>query len=131
MSKTQKFTEEYFRRRLTADEYHILRQKGTEPPFSGKYLYLDEDGVYCCRACGQKLFLSQHKFHSASGWPSFYKAIKNSVEICLDFSHFMIRNEVICNRCRSHLGHLFHDGYRTTDLRYCINSLALQFKKRH
>ena len=127
---TIQLTDDYFRKNLTDEEYQILRQKGTEPPFSGKYLYCDEEGFYYCRACGQKLFLSRYKFHSDSGWPSFSKAVRGAVEIRLDFSHFMIRSEVICSCCGSHLGHLFYDYGGKTGLRYCINSLAMQFIKR-
>ena len=129
-SKTnQQFNDTFFRQKLTSDEYYVMRQKGTEAPFSGKYLYWEEKGYYRCRACGQKLFSSHHKFQSGSGWPSFDEAIKNSVEIHIDFSHFMVRNEVICRNCGSHLGHLFYDYGGKTGLRYCINSVALQFKK--
>ena len=128
-TKQGRFNESYFRKKLSAAEYHILRQKGTEPPFSGRYLYCDESGTYYCRACGQRLFSSRHKCQSGSGWPSFNKALSGAVQIRPDFRHFMIRREVLCRRCGSHLGHLFYDGFCVPDIRYCINSAALKFRK--
>ena len=127
----KKYTDSYFRKKLTPQEYIVMRQKGTEPPFSGKYLYSDEKGIYCCRACGQRLFLSEYKFRSPSGWPSFRSVIKGSIKIQLDFTHFMLRDEVLCRRCGSHLGHLFYDGFASEEVRYCINSVALQFRKKN
>ena len=127
----QHYDDSFFRERLSPAEYQIMRQGGTEPPFSGRYLYWDKAGIYCCRACGQKLFLSDTKFQSASGWPAFHKAIKGAVTIRPDLSHFMIRHAVICSRCASHLGHLFYNDYGHKNLRYCINSVALRFRKKN
>lgn len=127
VKQSQKFTDAFFRKKLSADEYKILRQKGTEPPFSGRYLYWDRAGFYCCRGCGQKIFLSRYKFHSDSGWPSFHKAVNGAVELRPDIGLFMLQNEVICSRCHSHLGHLFFDDTLGGHFRYCINSAALEF----
>ncbi len=123
-------TEEEWRRELTPQEYAILRQAATERPFTGEYVDTETEGMYVCRACGQPLFSSQTKFHSGSGWPSFWDVIQEgNVELRSDRSHGMVRTEVLCSRCGSHLGHLFEDGPRdTTGLRYCINSAALRLK---
>lgn len=114
---------------LSPEAYHVLREKGTERPGSGKYLHFNEQGVYECAACGNKIFDSDAKFDSGCGWPSFDKAIPGSVKIQKDFSHFMIRDEVLCARCGSHLGHVFKDGPTETGNRFCINSVALDFEK--
>lgn len=114
---------------LSPEAYHVLREKGTERPGSGKYLHFNEQGVYECAACGNKIFESDAKFDSGCGWPSFDKAIPGSVKIQKDFSHFMIRDEVLCARCGSHLGHVFKDGPTETGNRFCINSVALDFEK--
>lgn len=130
MSETQKVhkTEAEWRADLTPEQYRILRERGTEPPFSGKYVHAKEDGIYRCAACGQPLFSSETKFESGSGWPSFWDVLESGrVELHRDFSHGMVRTEVTCNRCGGHLGHLFDDGPREkTGLRYCINSGALE-----
>jgi peptide-methionine (R)-S-oxide reductase len=105
-----------------------MRQKGTERAFTGKYYDLDEEGIYRCAACGQPLFTSETKYHSGSGWPSFYAPVaEENVEEDSDTSHFMVRTEVTCSRCGAHLGHVFSDGPEPTGLRYCINSVSLDF----
>lgn len=128
--KVQK-TEEEWKKILTPQQYEILRNRGTEPAFTGEYVDNHETGMYVCRACGNELFDSGTKFESGSGWPSFYDvATKGNVELRDDNSHGMERTEVICSNCGSHLGHVFPDGPKDkTGLRYCINSCALNFKK--
>jgi peptide-methionine (R)-S-oxide reductase len=115
---------------LTPEQYHILREKGTERPFAGRYWNLKEDGAYVCAGCGQELFSSGTKFDSGCGWPSFYDAMDSgSIETRDDYSHGMHRIEVLCRRCGGHLGHVFEDGPAPTGQRYCINSASLQFHK--
>lgn len=120
--------EEEWKKKLNPEQYHILREKGTEAPFSGKYVKFNKSGKYVCAACGNELFSSDAKFDSSCGWPSFYDAKKGSVELIKDFSYGMYRTEVRCNKCGSHLGHIFNDGPKPTGKRFCINSIAMDFK---
>jgi peptide-methionine (R)-S-oxide reductase len=121
-------SDQAWREELTPQQYAVLRQHGTERPFTGEYVHTKTDGTYHCAACGQALFASDTKFESGSGWPSFWDVIdKGNVDLRVDTSYGMIRTEVLCSRCGSHLGHMFEDGPRDqTGLRYCINSVALR-----
>lgn len=123
-------SEEEWKKVLSPETYHILREKGTEPPFSGKYYMHFEKGIYKCAACGYELFTSDMKFESHCGWPSFDKEIGNNDRIIKqpDYSHGMIRTEILCANCGSHLGHLFDDGPTSTGKRYCVNSLSIEFE---
>ena len=129
MEKIRK-TEEEWRKELTPEQYRILRQKGTEPAFSGALYQNHEDGTYRCAACGAVLFQSDTKFESGSGWPSFFNPAENdAVETHEDNSYGMRRVEVTCAQCGGHLGHVFPDGPQPTGLRYCINSASLKFER--
>jgi peptide-methionine (R)-S-oxide reductase len=123
-------TDDEWRQQLTPEQYAVLRQKGTERPFSGEYVHAKTDGVYACVACDQPLFDAETKFDSGSGWPSFWDVVeKGNVELHADTSYGMVRTEVVCARCGGHLGHLFDDGPSdTTGLRYCINSVAIKLE---
>lgn len=122
-------TSEEWKKQLTEEQYRILRNKGTELPHTGKYNLHFENGNYHCAACNEVLFESESKFDAHCGWPSFDKAIKDKIEYVLDKSHGMLRTEILCNNCGSHLGHVFNDGPTETGTRYCVNSVSLDFKK--
>lgn len=121
-------TEEEWKQQLSPEEYYVLRQKGTERPFTGEFDLHFKNGDYYCRACSAKLFTSEHKFESGCGWPSFDQAVEGAIEYIRDTSHGMIRTETVCANCGSHLGHVFNDGpQETTGQRYCINSISIDF----
>jgi peptide-methionine (R)-S-oxide reductase len=121
--------EEDIKKKLTPEEYQVLRQKGTEAPFSGKLLHDKRYGMYTCKVCGSKLFSSDAKFDSGTGWPSFDQALPGAVKEIVDSSHGMIRTEITCATCGSHLGHVFNDGPTKTGMRYCLNSVCLDLEE--
>ena len=124
-----KMTENEWKKKLSPEQYNVLREKGTEMPFTGKLLHNKEKGTYRCAGCGAELFSSDAKFDSGTGWPSFDAPIgSEKIEKDTDASHGMIRTEVKCNKCSAHLGHIFNDGPTKTGERYCINSCSLKFK---
>jgi peptide-methionine (R)-S-oxide reductase len=127
MSTKIEKTDQEWREELTPEQYEVLRRKGTEPPFTGRYVHSKEDGVYRCAGCGAELFSSGTKFDSGTGWPSFYEPAQNAnIELVRDTSHGMVRTEVVCGTCGGHLGHVFPDGPAPTGQRYCMNSCALE-----
>jgi peptide-methionine (R)-S-oxide reductase len=126
---TEQKSEKEWKEELSKEEYRVLRKKGTEAPFSGKYWNNKEKGIYRCAGCGNPLFDSGTKFKSGTGWPSFYLPIdQQNVDTKEDLSHNMRRTEVLCSKCKGHLGHVFKDGQQATGLRYCINSISLDFE---
>ena len=129
MNYSVKKTEEEWKAKLGLERYRILRQKGTESPHSGIYNLHFEKGIYVCGACDEPLFESSSKFNAHCGWPSFDESIPGKVEYIKDVSHGMIRIEIVCANCGSHLGHVFDDGPSETGQRYCVNSLSVDFKK--
>ena len=132
MDSTEKIvkTEQEWKKLLTPEQFYVLRQKGTEYAFTGQFYKHKEKGVYVCAGCGNELFSSELKYDSGCGWPSFYDELKGGkIKTQTDTSHGMVRTEIMCAKCDGHLGHVFEDGPNPTGLRYCVNSLSLDFKK--
>lgn len=131
MSKKKKKKEEEWKKELTPEQYNVLRLKGTEKPFTGKYWDNEKEGIYKCAGCGTLLFDSNTKFDAGCGWPSFSSTIKEAnIEEKVDKSQNMVRTEVLCKNCGGHLGHIFDDGPQPTGLRFCINSVSIDFEKK-
>ena len=131
MSEKIEKTDEEWRKTLTPEQYHVLREKGTERPFTGEYADAHDAGTYRCAGCGNPLFSSEKKYESGSGWPSFYEPVaKEAVETETDRKFGMTRDEVVCAKCGGHLGHVFPYGPQPTGLRYCMNSAALKLEKK-
>jgi peptide-methionine (R)-S-oxide reductase len=129
MTDTIEKTDDEWRKLLSPEQYHVLRQKGTERAFTGAYWKTKDPGTYLCAACGNELFSSDTKYESGSGWPSFYAPLgEDKVATETDHSHGMVRTEAMCGRCGSHLGHVFEDGPNPTGLRFCMNSASLKLK---
>lgn len=128
MSEKKKITEQEWKEKLSEKEYHILREKGTEPPHSGKYNTHFEDGKYYCKGCGELLFDSESKFESNCGWPSFDSSVEGAIEYKKDTTFGMQRIEILCSNCGGHIGHIFDDGPTETGKRYCVNSLSINFE---
>ena len=135
MSKNRKYnfekTDKYWKTKLNPDEFKILREKGTELPFTGKFNDHFNEGTYVCKGCATPLYKSESKFDSHCGWPSYDSAIEGSLELIADSSAGMLRTEIICSNCGGHQGHVFNDGPTHTGLRYCVNSASIDFKKKH
>ena len=125
--KKENKTEEYWEKKLSKKEYDILRQGGTELPYTGKYNNHFEDGIYVCKGCGKPLYKSKSKFDSGCGWPSFDECIKNSIEYKKDYKIGVLRIEILCSNCGGHQGHVFNDGPTKTNQRYCVNSASIDF----
>ena len=125
--KKNELTEEEWRKKLTPEEFHILREKGTERPFTGEYDKFYKDGTYKCAGCGTELFTSSSKYDSGCGWPAFYEAMPEKIQESADNSFGMTRVEITCENCGGHLGHVFNDGPEPSGLRYCVNSISLDF----
>lgn len=129
MSEAKNHSEDYWREKLSPEEFRVCREKGTEPPFTGQYWNVFDDGIYRCRCCGEPLFDADTKYDAGCGWPSFYQPIEEGkIEEVFDSSHGMRRTEVTCQNCGCHLGHVFPDGPEPTGLRYCINSASVDLE---